>query len=377
MNTSLKLVTVSLFFWGIGEGMFLLFQPIYLQKLGANPVAIGAILGGMGLMTTISQIPSGYISDRFGTRPIMWVSWILGTMAAWLMALAGSLEFFIVGLLLFGLTGSVMAPMNAYITDMRGDWSAERALTFTVAAYHLGTVVGPTLGGFLGEQFDLKILYLIAAIFFVISTLSVLFIKRTNVEYHHDPGQSATVFHNKRFMLISILGFLALFFMIFTQSFTPVFLEDFRKLNLQQIGYLGTIGSLGNVLLALLIGNYSARKGYLIGFPLVFLFPLLILFGKDFPLYAIAYFFFGGYRLSRSMLLAFSRHFIKSRDTGLAYGVIETANGAAMILAPLICGLIYNQNPQWVFIIAMAGLGITFLISIFWLPAANSDRKFL
>jgi MFS family permease len=377
MNTSLKLVTVSLFFWGIGEGMFLLFQPIYLQKLGANPVAIGAILGGMGLMTTIAQIPSGYISDRFGTRPIMWASWILGTIAAWFMALAGNLEFFIIGLLLFGLTGSVMAPMNAYITDMRGEWSAERALTFTAAAYHLGTVVGPTLGGFMGQQFDLKILYLIAAIFFIISTLSVLFIKRPKVEYHHDPGQSVHVFKNKQFMLISILGFLALFFMIFTQSFTPVFLEGFRKLNLQQIGYLGTIGSLGNVLLALLIGNYSARKGYLIGFPLVFIFPLLILFGKAFPIYAIAYFFFGGYRLSRSMLLAFSRYFIKSRDTGLAYGVIETANGAAMILAPLICGLIYNQNPQWIFIIAMAGLGIIFLSSILWLPAANPDRKFL
>src|SRR5665648_1299595 len=124
MNISLKLVTVSLFFWGVGEGMFLLFQPIYLQQLGANPIAIGAILGGMGLMTTIAQIPSGIISDRFDTRPIMWFSWILGTIAAWSMALAGNLQFFIVGLLLYGLTGSVMAPMNAYITDMRGEWSA-------------------------------------------------------------------------------------------------------------------------------------------------------------------------------------------------------------------------------------------------------------
>jgi MFS family permease len=291
------------------------------------------------------------------------------------MALAGNLQFFIVGLLLYGLTGSVLAPMNAYITDMRGDWSAERALTFTAAAYHLGTVVGPSLGGFLGQQFDLSILYLIAAIIFIVSTALVLFIKKPAIEAHHDPGQGSLVFRNTRFMLVAILGFLGLFFMIFTQSFTPVFLENFRSLNLQQIGYLGTIGSLGNVLLALLIGNYSARKGYLIGIPLVFLFPLLILFGKGFAVYAIAYFLFGGYRLSRSMLLAFGRQFIKSRDTGLAYGVLETANGAASILAPLICGLIYNQNPEMIFIIAMVGLGIVFLSSIFWLPVAKPDRK--
>lgn len=377
MNFSLKLVTVSLFFWGVGEGMFLLFQPIYLQQLGANPIAIGAILGGMGLMTTIAQIPSGIISDRFGTRPIMWFSWILGTIAAWSMALAGSLQFFIVGLLLYGLTGSVMAPMNAYITDMRGKWSAERALTFTAAAYHLGTVVGPSLGGFLGQQFDLKILYLIAAIIFILSTALVLFIKKPAIESHHDPGQGSHIFRNKPFMLIAVFGFLGLFFMIFTQSFTPVFLEDFRSLSLQHIGYLGTIGSLGNVLLALLIGNFAARKGYLIGFPLVFLFPLLIFFGKGFAVYAAAYFFFGGYRLSRSMLLAFGRQFIQSRDTGLAYGVLETANGAATILAPLICGLIYNQNPQLIFLIAMGGLGVTLLGSLLWLPHPNHDRNII
>jgi len=131
MNRSLKLVTISLFAWGMGEGMFLMFQPLYLQKLGADPIAIGAILGGMGFMTTISQIPSGYLSDKFGPRPLMWASWIWGTLAACAMALANSLILFIVALLLYGLTGSVLAPMNAYITAMRGDWTAERALTFT------------------------------------------------------------------------------------------------------------------------------------------------------------------------------------------------------------------------------------------------------
>ena len=67
MNRNLKLVSISLFFWGVGEGLFLFFQPIYLLNLGADPIAIGAILGGMGFMTTISQIPTGYLSDRFGS----------------------------------------------------------------------------------------------------------------------------------------------------------------------------------------------------------------------------------------------------------------------------------------------------------------------
>ena len=368
MNRSLKLVTISLFAWGIGEGMFLMFQPIYLLQLGADPIAIGSILGGMGFMLTISQIPAGYLSDRFGTRPIMWASWIWGSLAAFAMAMANSLELFVIALLLYGLTGSVLAPMNSYITSMRGDWSAERALTFTSAAFHMGAVIGPTLGGFLGQKIDLKTIYLFAAILFVISTILVIFIKKPNVEIHHDPGKSTNILHNLPFLKLVGLGSITMFFMLFTQSFTPVFLENVRSISLLQIGYLGTLGSVGNVILALSLGHLSARIGYLVSIPFVILFPLFIWKSTGFWGYGFAYFMLGGYRLARSMVLALGRNFIHSKETGLAFGIIETANGIASILAPLICGIIYNQNPDQIYKIALVGMILVFLLNLFFLP---------
>jgi MFS family permease len=367
MNRNLKLVSISLFMWGIGEGMFLLFQPIYLIQLGADPIAIGVILGGMGFMTTISQIPSGYLSDRFGPRPLMWISWILGMSSAWLMALAGTLNLFIVALLLYGLTSSVLAPMNAYITSMRGNWTAERSLTFTSAAFHLGAVIGPTIGGYFGQQFDLQILYYIAAVFFVVSTSFILFIEKPTIELHHELGQRKNLIKNNAFMRIAFLGFIGLFFMVFTQNFTSVYLIDFKSINLQQIGYLGTIGSIGNVVFALTLGHLSSKTGFLLSFPFTILFPILLLTGKEYVWYGLAYFSFGGYRLARSMLLAYSREFIHSRDTGLAFGIIETANGLAIILAPPLCGIVYNHNPQNIFWISAIGLALVGLISFFQL----------
>lgn len=368
MNRNLKLVSISLFMWGIGEGMFLLFQPIYLLQLGADPIAVGVILGGMGFMTTISQIPSGYLSDRFGPRPLMWVSWILGMISAWMMALAGTLNLFILALLLYGLTGSVLAPMNAYITSMRGNWSAERSLTFTSAAFHLGAVIGPTVGGYFGQQFDLKVLYYIAAALFVVSTSLILLIEKPKIELHHELGQQNNVLNNNAFMKIAFLGFLGLFFMVFSQNFTSVYLIDFESINLQQIGYLGTIGSIGNVVFALTLGHLSSKTGVLLSFPFTLLFPILLLTGDNFGWYGLAYFFFGGYRLARSMLLAYSREFIHSRETGLAYGIIETANGLAIILAPPLCGIVYNQNPQNIFWVSAIGLVLVGIINFIHLP---------
>ncbi len=58
-----------MFTWGIGEGMFLIFQPIYLEQLGADPLLIGAILGAAGITMAIAQAPAGHLADRIGPGP--------------------------------------------------------------------------------------------------------------------------------------------------------------------------------------------------------------------------------------------------------------------------------------------------------------------
>ena len=47
MSRDFILVIISLLTWGIGEGAFLYFQPIYLEELGASPLVVGSILGGV------------------------------------------------------------------------------------------------------------------------------------------------------------------------------------------------------------------------------------------------------------------------------------------------------------------------------------------
>src|SRR5512146_1394341 len=115
MSRDLLLVAVSLFTWGLGEGMFLIFQPLYLQQLGADPQAIGAILGGAGIAMTVAHLPAGYLSDRIGQRPIMWASWALGMLATGIMAWSGSTIGFVSGLLLYGFTGFVTSPLNSFV----------------------------------------------------------------------------------------------------------------------------------------------------------------------------------------------------------------------------------------------------------------------
>ena len=149
MNIDLILMSASLLTWGIGEGMFLIFQPIYLQQLGANTMTIALVFGLFGLAMMVTHIPAGHLSDRIGRKPLLVAAWAAGVLAALIMALARNLPVFIAGMLLYGFTGFVAAPMNSYITAARGSLSPVRAMTLLSAAYSLGAVLGPISGGWI------------------------------------------------------------------------------------------------------------------------------------------------------------------------------------------------------------------------------------
>jgi hypothetical protein len=85
MNRNLILIALSLFIWGVGESMFYDFRPLYLQALGADPIAIGSIFRYCWRSDALSHIPAGYLSDRIGPLPLIRASWILGLVSGLMM----------------------------------------------------------------------------------------------------------------------------------------------------------------------------------------------------------------------------------------------------------------------------------------------------
>ncbi len=174
MNRDFIFLILSLMIWGIGEGSFLSFIPLYLEQLGAKAVQIGAILGGLSFAAMLCHLPAGFLADKFGRRTIIVLAWVIGLIATIFMFLSKSLSSFVVFLLLYGATAFVLAPMNSYITHAAPKESLTRILTIISASYNFGFMFGPLIGGFLAEHFGLRNLFLFAAILFSISTLLIL-----------------------------------------------------------------------------------------------------------------------------------------------------------------------------------------------------------
>jgi MFS family permease len=75
------------------------------------------------------------------------------------------------------------------------------------------------------------------------------------------------------------------------------------------------------------------------------------------------------------MALAYARTLVKARETGLAYGLVETGNATAVILAPLVAGWLYTSNPSSVYMVSLVVLGLVIAIN-FWTIQQRSKQHF-
>lgn len=375
MPRDLILIALSLFTWGLGEGLFFYFIPLSLQEWGADPVRIGVIYSGIGIAVTLAQIPAGALSDRIGSRHIMWASWLIGMISCGVMASAKTLNVFVYALWAYYLTAFVMAPMNGYITRARGKLRTERALTFVSGMFNLGTIAGPLIGGMIADAYGLRTIYRISVFIFMLSTIVILNIRKQTVEEKPRQQEKFQILKNSRFISFLFFSFLSVLVFYLPQSLASNFLQNERGLSFTQIGMLGAVGGIGNAVATLVLGSYKALTAIFIGQAMMVAYALLLWKGNSFPIYMLGYFMLGGYRLIRSMFVGFTGPLVHASEIGLAYGILETVTGLAVIIAPGIAGFLYAEQPVLIFSATFLCALCIVIISAIILPRINRHVK--
>jgi MFS family permease len=372
MSVDLILLFVSLFTWGIGEGLFFVFQPIYLGQLGADTMTIASVYSAFGAAMMVAHIPAGYLADRIGRKPLLIAAWASGLVATWVMALARTLPVFIFGMLMYGLTAFVSSPLNSYVTAARGKLNPARAMTLMSASFNLGAIIGPISGGWIGDHIGLRTVYFIAACLFIVSTV-ILFFLHSQPRDHHDPSAPpARLLSNTRFIGFLFISFFVMFVTYLPQPLTARFLENERSLSLGSIGLLGSINGFGNALFNLLLGFLSSRLGLVLVQICVAFFTLLIWRGTGLGWYMLGYFILGGYRAARAFIFSLVRSLTHPSQMGLAFGFAETFNSLAVVLAPLLAGVLYTRDPLMVYWVSLVLIGAAILVSVIAVPGGKA-----
>jgi len=152
----------------IGLGVIIPVSPGIIALLTHEPVSGAARWGGWlffsyALMQFLCAPIIGNLSDRFGRRPLLILSLAMLGVDYLITGLAPTILWLFVGRTLSGMAGASVTTVNAYIADITPP--EQRAARFGLigAAFGLGFILGPALGGFVGEHFGLRAPFFVAA----------------------------------------------------------------------------------------------------------------------------------------------------------------------------------------------------------------------
>ncbi|MCX6030889.1 MAG: MFS transporter [Chloroflexi bacterium] len=267
----------------LGFSLILPLLPFYAEKFGATPTIVGLLVASYALAQFFGAPLLGRLSDRYGRRPILLIS-IAGTVFGFLLLgfadpigkLIGGTSVAVVAVLFFsrildGLTGGNLTVAQAYITDVTDLKNRAKSLGMIGAAFGLGFIIGPVVGGLL-SRWGYAVPAFVAAGLAMLNWLAVLVFlpESLTAERRLEMAKRPRAAFNVRALrqalnrprvgpLLHIRLFFALASGMF-QSIFALYAQQQLGLNSQATGYiLGYVGLLVVIVQAGLIGRLTAR----------------------------------------------------------------------------------------------------------------------
>ncbi len=166
-KTALLFIFITILVDVIGIGIILPIIPEFIMQLTGEGNHI-AVIYGMWLTTAFAGMQFlfspvlGEISDQFGRKPILLLA-LLGLSIDYMIhAWAPTILWLFVGRFLAGITGASFTVASAYIADISTNEEKAKNFGLIGAAFGLGFIIGPGIGGFFGE-IDIRLPFYIAA----------------------------------------------------------------------------------------------------------------------------------------------------------------------------------------------------------------------
>lgn len=178
MNRPLIVIYAAIVLDAVGIGLIFPILPALLSEV----THAGNVAPYIGIMTALYAAVQfvfapvlGALSDRVGRRPVLLISLLGAAINYLLLAFAGTLALLFVGRAIAGLTSANVSVATAYITDISEEDQRARRFGLLNAMFGIGFIVGPVLGGTLGDHW-LRLPFIAAAVLNGVNLMIALFV---------------------------------------------------------------------------------------------------------------------------------------------------------------------------------------------------------
>src|SRR6478609_4985315 len=155
-QAALSFIFIALLIDVIGLGIIIPVLPTLLKELTHSNLSEAAIYGGWlliaySVMEFLFAPIMGGLSDQYGRRPILLLSLLGFSVDYMILAFAPNITWLFVGRIVAGIFGASYSTATAYIADISTEENRAKNFGMVGAAFGLGFIIGPAIGGFLGK----------------------------------------------------------------------------------------------------------------------------------------------------------------------------------------------------------------------------------
>lgn len=361
------LFTIVLFNF-IGLTLLITVQAYIVREYNTTALAVTLLTVIYAFFQFLAAPFLGRLSDRYGRRPVLLVCLLGSSIGYFIFGIGGALWILYISRIIDGFTGGNVSVTTAIVSDISPVKDRTKNLGVIGAAFGLGFIIGPVIGGFLG-QISLAAPAYAAGIFSLAATIIGFFILPESLPKENrisdkialkdlNPFGSIGKFLNR-----SMIGILLIIFIIVNFTFNgftitfPVYVID--KFSIDPINIGGLLFVSGIVIAIVqggLIGKLARRFGdkkLLISGTLILIAGLLLFaFANNFWMFypILGVISLGVGLISPSLNSQISKIVLPS-EIGEVFGVSTALNSLTTIFGPLIAGVLFDQidpnAPYW------------------------------
>lgn len=342
----------------IGFGLVIPLLPFYAERFSSSPQEVTLLMATFSMMQVVFAPVWGRLSDRMGRRPVLMISMGAAALAYLWLGFASAVWMLFAARALAGACAGNIAAANAYIADVTTPEKRARGMGMIGAAFGLGFIIGPALGGVVAGNnlatADLRSPGLIACGLSLIAFLGVVLVLKESLPKDLAPrSRKSRIAALRDALARKTLARLLLIFLLATLAFggmEAVFalwaMAQFGW-GPEQIGYIFTyVGVLSAIMQGGLIGKLSARFGeeklLIAGLGLTALGLLAIALAHDLPVLVVAMscLALGMGAMQPSLNSLISRR-AGAEEQGEVMGVAQSVASLSRVLGPLLAGALF------------------------------------
>ncbi|MEQ8705316.1 MAG: MFS transporter [Phaeodactylibacter sp.] len=367
-QSPLLVLFVTIFIDLLGFGLIIPILPIYANELGASGTVIGLVAASFSFMQFLVAPFWGNLSDRKGRRPILLISIFITGLGYLIFAHAGSLILLFTARIVAGIGSANISTAQAYISDTTPPDKRAKAFGIIGAAFGLGFIFGPPLGGFLKGNFGIEYVGYVAAALSALNLLMAYFLlgeslkepKSTSGPLFENPlsdfryGLSKPVVNE--LLIINFIFITA--FSLMTVSVTLLW-EEHYGLNEEQVGYtFAFLGVITAIVQGGLVGwasrTFGDRTLLITGYVLMFIgltsLPFVpVQYFIPLELLAIVFIALANGALTPTITSLLSKS-SSEKEQGRILGLGQSVGSLGRVVGPFLGGWLYGLHYQYPYI---------------------------